>query len=43
MEMKDQEYLECVRDILDHPVFQSMDEYIQHGNTTCKEHCMMVS
>ena len=43
MEMKDQEYLECVRDILDHPVFQSMDEYIQHGNTTCKEHCMRVS
>ena len=43
MEMKDQEYLDCVRDILDHPVFQSMDEYIQHGNTTCKEHCMRVS
>ena len=43
MVIEDPEYLDCVRDILDHPVFQSMDEYIQHGNTTCKEHCMRVS
>ena len=43
METADQAYLDCVRDILEHPVFQSMDEYIQHGNTTCKEHCMRVS
>lgn len=43
MVIEDPEYLVCVRDILDHPVFQSMDEYIQHGNTTCKEHCMRVS
>ena len=40
---RDQGYLECVRDILEHPVFQSMDQYIQHGTTTCKAHCIQVS
>lgn len=40
---KDQEYLECVSDILESPVFQSMDQFIQHGDTTCKDHCIMVS
>ncbi|MCC8087201.1 MAG: HD family phosphohydrolase, partial [Clostridium sp.] len=39
----DQEYMECVKDILEHPVFQSMDQYIQHGTTTCKTHCIQVS
>ena len=39
----DQEYMECVKDILEHPVFQSMDQYIQHGTTTCKAHCIQVS
>ena len=39
----DQEYMECVRDILEHPVFQSMDQYIQHGTTTCKANCIQVS
>ncbi len=38
-----QEYMDCVRDILEHPVFQSMDQYIQHGTTTCKAHCIQVS
>ena len=40
---EDREYMECVKDILCHPVFQSMDQYIQHGTTTCKTHCMQVS
>lgn len=40
---QDEEYLECVGDILAHPVFQSMDQYFQHGNTTCKTHCIQVS
>jgi len=39
----DEEYLVCVWDILEHPVFQSMDRFIQHGHTTCKEHCIRVS
>lgn len=37
------EYLGCVRDILEHPVFCSMEYYYQHGKTTCKEHCIRVS
>ena len=37
------EYLEGVQDILEHPVFRSMDHYYQHGTTTCKEHCIRVS
>lgn len=40
---KDLEYMACVKDILDNPVFISMDQYIQHGNTTCKTHCIQVS
>lgn len=39
----DQEYLECVQDILENPIFQSMDRFIQHGETTCKVHCLKVS
>lgn len=39
----DAEYMDCVRDILEHPVFRSMDAYIQHGTTTCREHCIQVS
>lgn len=39
----DEEYLDCVKDILEHPVFLSMDQFIQHGKTTCKAHCIQVS
>lgn len=40
---QDPEYLDCVQDILDHPVFQSMEHYYQHGKTTCLDHCIRVS
>jgi uncharacterized protein len=40
---EDLEYMECVKDILDHPIFQSMDNFMQHGDTTCKNHCIKVS
>ena len=40
---RDAAFMECVRDILEHPVFNSMDQYIQHGNTTCRTHCIQVS
>lgn len=40
---QDEEYMEYVGDILAHPVFQSMEEYIQHGHTTCRVHCIQVS
>ena len=40
---QDKEYMSCVKDIMENPVFQSMDQYIQHGNTTTKAHCIQVS
>ncbi|WP_180952265.1 HD family phosphohydrolase [Lachnoclostridium edouardi] len=40
---KDEEYVSYVKDILEHPVFKSMDHFIQHGHTTCKMHCIQVS
>ena len=39
----DEDYMDCVRDIMEHPVVQSMDRFIQHGNTTTKDHCIQVS
>lgn len=38
-----EEYMECVKDILDSSVFHSLDKYIQHGTTTCKDHSIQVS
>ena len=39
----DEDYMACVGDIMEHPVFQSMDQFIQHGTTTTKAHCIQVS
>ena len=39
----DEEYLALVRDLLEHPKVGLMREYIQHGDTTCLEHCVNVS
>lgn len=39
----DPEYLYEVQDILDHRAFQSMEAYLQHGETSCLEHCIRVS
>lgn len=41
--LEDGEYLEIAGDILDSEIFKSMDKYIMHGNTTCREHCIQVS
>ena len=41
--LQDVEYMSCVKDIMESPVFQSMDRYIQHGTTTTKAHCIQVS
>lgn len=40
---KDEEYMEYAVDILENPIFQSMEQYIQHGHTTCRAHCIQVS
>ena len=39
----DSEYISYVADIFMHPVFQSMEKYTQHGETTCRSHCIQVS
>ena len=41
--LDNKEYINCVYDILDHPKFQEMNKYIQHGNTSTLEHCLCVS
>lgn len=40
---RDKEYMECVEDILDSSVFQSLDCFIHHGTTTCRDHSIQVS
>lgn len=39
----DKDYIRCIADIFMNPVFQSMENYTQHGNTTCRSHCIQVS
>ena len=38
-----EEFLDCVEDLLEHPVVQEMGRYQHHGNTTTLEHCMNVA
>ena len=40
---QDKEYMEIVSDILESDVFQSTENFIMHGTTTCMEHCIDVS
>ena len=39
----DVDYLDCVEDILETDIFRSMEQYIQHGTTNCREHSLQVS
>jgi len=39
----DIEFLEIIQDIINNPVVQEMKKYKQHYNTSCYEHCYMVS
>ncbi|MEG0769848.1 MAG: HD domain-containing protein [Ruthenibacterium sp.] len=39
----DREYLLLVKDIIHHPSFALMQQFIQHGTTSCLEHCINVS
>lgn len=39
----DPAYLALTQDILEKPVVSRMKGYIQHGDTTCMEHCVNVS
>lgn len=37
------EYVVCVSDLINHEVVQSMENYTQHGDTSCLAHCLFVS
>lgn len=40
---QDDAYLAEVMDILENETFQSMESYVQHGVTSCLQHCVSVS
>jgi uncharacterized protein len=39
----DNEYIKFVADLINSPVVQSMENYIQHSDVSCFEHCINVS
>ena len=41
--IKDPLYYSCVKDIFENKAFQSMSQFIQHGSTTTRAHCIQVS
>ncbi len=41
--IKDPLYYSCVKDIFENKAFQSMNQFIQHGSTTTRAHCIQVS
>lgn len=42
-EQYDPEYLECVEDLLSDEMVLSMQNFIQHGDVSCLDHCLKVS
>lgn len=42
-QIKNKEYYNCIKDIIETDIVQEMDNYIQHGTTTCLKHCIDVS
>ena len=42
-QITDLEYYKYIKDLLETDVVQEMDNYIQHGKTTCLKHCIDVS
>jgi len=36
-------YNDCISDLIETEIVQSMDQYIQHGDITCLDHCENVS
>ncbi len=38
-----EEFYECIKDLASHPIVQEMKNYIQHGTTTCYQHCLSVA
>jgi len=41
--LNDEEYIDCIRDLLDHEMVLSMKKYIHHSSINCLEHSIYVS
>jgi uncharacterized protein len=39
----EEDFESCILDLLAHSEVQQMDDFLQHGGTTCLEHCLAVS
>ncbi len=39
----DDDFYNCIKDIVETDIVKEMDNYIQHGSTTTLKHCIMVS
>ncbi len=39
----DNEYRQCIDDLLTNPIVLSIQNFVQHGNLSCLEHCINVS
>lgn len=39
----DKEFIDCIQDIIENPVILEMNDYIQHGTTSCLTHCIDVA
>lgn len=37
------EYLTCINDLISHELVKKMQQFKQHGNISCFEHCLYVS
>lgn len=37
------EFYECIKDLASHPAVLEMKNYMQHGMTTCYQHCLSVA
>lgn len=40
---REEEYKECIRDLIQHEMVESMKNFIQHGDINCLEHSLYVS
>lgn len=42
-DIEENDYKECIKDLIENSAVQSMDNYIQHGDISCLKHCINVS
>ncbi len=42
-EINDEEFYNCIKELIENDVVLSMEQFIQHGKTSCLNHCLNVS